>query len=471
MSTCYDNSNSDELQLYPIRWFFLAVAAMLFLLYSFSGMSITQINNIFVLYFHVSYAVVDWGAIGSFAGSLLAAMPVAWLTYTKYLQFRRLVITSAGLLCLSFAIGMAAFADTKLFPLLVIGQFLNGVCVALHFPMSLALTMAWFPHKEVGTALGVFLFGGSAGLMLGTLVPSQVVMQPPVNATSRNTIWRRVDFEACLVMWGIPLAICFVLLILMVGLAADYPPKPPTLVQKEKRKNPDMQSSFQDFLRTCKNLLKDINCLIVFIAGSIIYHVNTGEYTIMTQLMTKVLRGSNYDVDIMSSYSTTLMSAGGVIGSLVGGKIVNMSKRYKVQVIVMALLATLTSGLVLTAYHYNSYQAMFAMNVVFGFSTRSYTVSLFEILTQTTYPINESFVMTIFNATGCFVTIIVAELGRLVYNNSGGFWMLTFQTGFAFIGLLLTITISNSNERFDAETMLRGDAQESREDTNLLHES
>jgi len=49
--------------------------------------------------------------------------------------------------------------------------------------------------------------------------------------------------------------------------------------------------------------------------------------------------------------------------------------------------------------------------------------------------------------------------------------MLTFQTGFAFIGLLLTITISNSNERFDAETMLRGDAQESREDTNLLHES
>ena len=191
----------------------------------------------------------------------------------------------------------------------------------------------------------------------------------------------------------------------------------------------------------------------------------------MTQLMTKVLRGSNYDVDIMSSYSTTLLSAGGIIGSLVVGKIVNMSKRYKVQVTVMALLATLTSGLVLTAYHYNSYQAMFAMNVVFGFSTRSYTVSLIEILTQTTYPINEAFVMTIFNSIGCFVTIIVAELGRLVYNNSGGFWMLTFQTGFAFIGLLLTITISNSIQRFDAETMLRGDTQESREDTSLLHES
>jgi len=270
MSTCYDNSNSDELQLYPIRWFFLAVAAMLFLLYSFSGMSITQINNIFVLYFHVSYVAVDWGAIGNFAGSLLAAMPVAWLTYTKYLQFRRLVITTASVLCLSFAIKIAAFADTKLFFLVVIGQFLNGVCVALHFPMSLAFTMAWFPHKEVGTALGVFLFGGSAGLMLGTLIPSHVVMQPPANATSRNTIWRRVDFEACLVMWGIALAISFVLLILMVWLAADHPPKPPTLVQKEKSKNLEKQSSFQDFLLTCKFLLKNTNFLIVTIAGSII---------------------------------------------------------------------------------------------------------------------------------------------------------------------------------------------------------
>jgi len=106
---------------------------------------ITQINNIFILYFHASYVAVDWGTIENFAGSLLAAVPVAWLTYTKYLQFRRLVITTASLLCFSSAIKIAAFADAKLFSLVVIGQFFNGVCVALHFPMSLALTMAWFP--------------------------------------------------------------------------------------------------------------------------------------------------------------------------------------------------------------------------------------------------------------------------------------------------------------------------------------
>ena len=151
-----------------------------------------------------------------------------------------------------------------------------------------------------------------------------------------------------------------------------------------------------------------------------------------------------------------------------------MSKRYKVQVVVIALLVTLSSGLVLTAYHYNSFQTMFAMNAVFGFSALAYTISLIEILTQTTYPINESFVMTIFSGivfVGCFVAIVLDELERVVYNNSGGFWMLAFQTGFAFIGLRLTITLSNSNKRFDAETMLREDAQVPREDSSLLHQS
>jgi len=88
---------------------------------------------------------------------------------------------------------------------------------------------------------------------------------------------------------------------LMVWLAAaDHPPKPPTSVQKEMRKYLDKQSSFQDFLLTCRLLLKNKSFLIVLIAGSIIYLINSGEYTMTTQLMTKVLRGSNYNVDIMS---------------------------------------------------------------------------------------------------------------------------------------------------------------------------
>lgn len=470
--TAYSDSNSqDEVQLYPIRWLFLAVAALFYLLFCYSSVSISQINNIFVLYFDVTYAAVDWGSIGQFAGASFATVFVSWLTFTKRLQFRRLVITVAILMCLSLSVKMAAFADTKLFALITVGQLLGGACLALQFPMNVALIMAWFPHEEVGTALGVFLFGGSAGDVLGTLLPSHVVRQPPTNATSKSDAWRTVDRNICLLLWAVPFILYFVSMLLMIWLAADYPPKPPTLVQKQDRKRSDVRPTSDEFFSTCKQLVKNKNFFIAITGGSIIYHLNTGEYTMMTQLMTKVLRDSTHNVDVMSGYSISLLFCGAVVGSLVGGKVVNISKRYKAQAVSAAILVVLSSAAVLVSYHYNSFLGIFVGNVMLGFFARLYVLALIEILTQTTYPINESFVITIFNGFGCLMSIVVAELGRLVYNNAGGFWMLLFQTSFAILGVLFIALVTTTNKRLDAESVLRGNTRELGEESGLLDHS
>jgi len=130
--------------------------------------------------------------------------------------------------------------------------------------------MAWFPHEEVGTAVGIYMSGGSLGQVVGTLLPSHLVIQPTINGKKNGTSWKVADRDACLIMWGVPLVILLVVLAFILSMASDYPPMPPTLVQSEARRKDTSNLTFRDFLNTCFELMKNRTYIVGCIASSMV---------------------------------------------------------------------------------------------------------------------------------------------------------------------------------------------------------
>ena len=152
-------SSSVSVKLYKIRWLFLVVISSFNFLYAFCTISVSQINNIFVQYFHVTYAVIDWVTIANLPAVILAAFVVLWLTYNKYMEFKAMAIVNGSLHIASIFSKMIAFASHSFFPFATLGQFLSGFSAAIGYPMCLSLAVSWFPIDEVGTAIGISLFG------------------------------------------------------------------------------------------------------------------------------------------------------------------------------------------------------------------------------------------------------------------------------------------------------------------------
>ena len=230
----------------------------------------SQINNIFVEYFHVTYAAVDWATIGDYPNSIIATFFLLWLIYKECAKFRYLSVAMTSFVIASQVARMVAFVNSHLFAFVVIGQIFNGVCAALSYPLCLSLVMAWFPHEEVGTAVGIYMSGGSLGQVLGTLLPSHLVIQPTIRGKENGTSWKVADRDACLIMWGVPLVILLVVLAFILSMASDYPPMPPTLVQSEARRKDTSNLTFRDFLNTCFELMKNRTYIVGCIASSMV---------------------------------------------------------------------------------------------------------------------------------------------------------------------------------------------------------
>jgi len=450
-------SSSVSVKLYKIRWLFLVVISSFNFLYTFSAISVSQINNIFVHYFHVTYAVIDWATIANLPGVFLAAFVVLWLTYNKYMEFKAMAIVNGSFLIASSLSKMIAFASHSFFPFVILGQFLSGFSAAIGYPMCLSLALSWFPIDEAGTAIGISLSGTSFGLVLGTLLPSHSIVQPTLsNASNNKTKWQVVDRNICLIMWSVQLFFSILGLALIVLLASNHPPTPPTLVQEKEQRACKEKMTMKNFLSTCKILVRNKQFLLIATAVAAMHNISLCEVTMMTQLMMKVLRDrhSRLNHDVISSYASSLLEVGGLVGTIVSGRLIDKFNSYKILLLVASSFSTICSIAITIAYRFNSYEAFFGINPVYGFFNRFYLVCLLQVLTQITYPINSAFVGATFRGYSCLLTIVKVELGRVIFNFAGGIWLLSFETIFAILAVLLTLAVKLENNRLNAEQAL-----------------
>ena len=96
------------------------------------------------------------------------------------------------------------------------------------------------------------------GLVLGTLLPSHFIVQPTLsNASNNKTNWQVVDRNTCSIMWSVQLFFSILGLALIVLLASNHPPTPPTLVQEKEQRACKEKMTMKNFLSTCKILVRN----------------------------------------------------------------------------------------------------------------------------------------------------------------------------------------------------------------------
>jgi len=85
--------------------------------------------------------------------------------------------------------------------------------------------------------------------------------------------------------------------------------------------------------------------LLIATAVAAMHNISLCEVTMMTQLMMKVLRDrhSRLNRDVISSYASSLLEVGGLVGTIVSGRLIHKFKSYKIMLLVASSFSTICS--------------------------------------------------------------------------------------------------------------------------------
>jgi len=121
------------------------------------------------------------------------------------------------------------------------------------------------------------------------------------------------------------------------------------------------------------------------------------------------------------------LSLGEFVGAIIGGRLVDKFKCHERLISITPMGAVVCAASITITYHWSSYQSTIATTLLFGCSCRCYLVSLIEILTQISYPLEATFATAVLRCFIFFSTVVEVEIGRIIFDKAGGVWLLIFQ--------------------------------------------
>jgi len=440
--------------------FLLALAAIQmssgFLVASFG-----QVSNTIAAFYQVSYAQVDWLTLTISIGSMVLCGPISWFSATGKLGFRFLILTAAFSSAVGFACLACAAASRLLFSLLVVGQVFNSIAAGVLMLSPSVFAVIWFPENQVGTAIGVNIMSLYVGNVFGFTAPAAVLVPPPsANSSaflsdSKTPKWIDEDQTR---LAGLFLPFFFVALLCTIFLwcyVTDHPPTPPTKAQelKQLRKKEGGVASLRSYLKLVKTLLKNRTYMFSCFVFGILFQVSIVEFTMLSQILREDFRKGEYyhDADVIGGYIMTTFSVAGAIGSVVGGKLIDCYKRYNIVSIVSSLLAFFSSVGLVFGFILKSLPLYVICSGLFGLVIQAGLVAIFEMATQETYPIDETFSTIWLTGIQTTLSIIYGELGRILFDACGGLSVLIFQSANLLVSVLLSCLMTSKNKRLKVE--------------------
>jgi len=491
LSLCSFVSNSNQLlalpdcrmqtKLYKVRW--LIVALLFFLraannvTYSGAGL----INNFFVAYFDVSSAQVDWVVLGGSFGSLIATPLIGVLVSLDLMLFRRLAIASSVLLVVDFSCFVIGLLNRSLFPLIVLSQIAAGIPLAVLDILPGIFAPLWFPEHQVGTAIGAMVIGMSLGTISGSIGLTHAVgthFTVFIHGNTSHLLPGNVTFDTeaisetrknLLTIYGALLGLTVVSLIFLFKYAKDQPSLPPTPAQASKRKDANdgsWRSKISQAITNTKALWSDSTFVMASIIFGIANHCNVYQYTLLGEMLReKTSTLTSEQSIVISGYTTACFSAGACIGCFLGGFTTNRFKHYSRQTIAGSFISFVGGVGFSLGFVYNDTWLLMLSNFIYGSGTRISMIPLYVMITQHTYPMDETISCGWMNCIQCILGIAVAELSRLLYTRTRSLGVLLFQSAALFSGFLLTVFIKpkygrliNSDENNEAESILSNDS-------------
>ena len=452
---------SESYKIYKRRWAFLATVSALQILNGFSFACYGQLSNVFVAYYNVAYFEVDWLTLTMDVGPIILTIPFSWFMVTEKMGFKSLILTAAFASTIGYVCVVASVAKRWLFPLTIVGQIFNSVSSTAMLMSPSVFAVLWFPENEVGSAIGINVMSFYLGQTFAFTVLTNVLTQPPSNLSldanvTINQSWLVQDRWNLYVIFSICLCIATICAIFLSIYVTDRPPTPPTFAQSVKQ-NQQRQTqqllSLESYIKLVKALLKNKTFLLAAIVFATLFQVSTVLFTMLSEILRQMfhIEKLNYNADVMGGYIITAFGVGSCIGSIAGGKLVDRYKRYGVISITSCLLTLLSTAGFIPAFAFGSLSAFFVCSALYGVVSQPGIVAIYEIATQETYPINETFCTVWLTGFQALMAILYGEIGRLLFNASGGLSVLMFQCANFIAAIALSCLFSTKNKRLSVE--------------------
>ena len=471
--------HQNEIAVYKKRWFLLAALCMLSVISQFLSKSFGTSDEILSVYYNVSLTELDWAVEGLYGGTAIITPLFAYLCYKDNFGFRMMTIIGSLCSLISCVAIVLSIAFPSLFPLLLASTFLQGVSYLICLSIGTFFAVLWFPEEQVHLAVACNINSIMIGVLFGSLLPTALLRQPPRNGTNlslEHTNWSQGVYHALLPMYLVVTFILCFLLLFFVIYADDEPPQPPTVAMLLKR-NRDVgagetaqNKSFREYVILCKLLLKDIHFLMMNFVIGICYNINGLTILSMSQIVDEITRNGSLQLTsaFLSSLIVLIYAFSAVGSGFVVAKYLKHSRIFPWLIPVGTFLETIVGVMYFLSYHYKSLVSLFVANFVLGFGNRCASIPLFVVVTQHTYPINESFVSIWVTGFCSLFFVTFAAIDRAVSNAFSTGSVTIALTIILFTSFLFSLVIKPKNKRREVNETLTTESNELSERSPIL---
>ena len=172
----------------------------------------------------------------------------------------------------------------------------------------------------------------------------------------------------------------------------------------------------------------------------------------MGQILHDILDYRNYTVQInaISGYALVFYEVGGIVGSSLSGKAVDLIKKHKMVMVFCMVLNVLSVIGLIVGRHFYSVITVMVCNTILGFSLCLCDIPIYDIILQQTHPKNSAFVILLFVGESKTLVIIFGLAGRLFYKFINETAALTFLSLLLFLSLCVSLVVKPKYNRTEA---------------------
>lgn len=305
------------------------------------------------------------------------------------------------------------------------------------------LSALWFGPSEIATATSIGVFGNQLGVAFGFLIPPSVVTK------SDSIAFMQRRYYYLLVPVATLSAISFILTLVFLK---DQPDKPPSMAQLEIRNlmtryennanNPNKESDFKLYRKSIYNLVRNLNYILILVS----YGINTGVYYAIGTLLNQIISEYHQNENEKIGFIGLILVLSGLIGSVIGGIILDKTKAFKMTTFVIYLCSFLAMVLFTATLHINIW-IIFLTSFLLGFFMTGYLPVGFELAAEVTYPEPEGTSCGLLNSSaqlfGIFYTYVQ---GRIITKYSALYGNI-FVTVSLLVGTIITAFVKSDLRR------------------------
>ncbi|KAK8784884.1 hypothetical protein V5799_008750 [Amblyomma americanum] len=408
------------------RFFMLIIYCVATLMPAFQWIQYSIISNIVQQYYHVSSGMVSWTSMIFYVVYVTMALPCAWVL-DNY-GIRVTVLCGACSSAIGSCIKLFSI-DPDRFGYVIIGQALPALATAFTAAVPSRLASAWFKYEEISTATSAGMLGVHVGIALGFFVPPQAINREDIGGSLR---------ALCI---GVAAVSCAAFL-LTIAFFSEKPKHPPSFSEMLNR-YAKTKASFREGMQT---LMSDRDFILLLLS----YGINTGGFYSISTLLNPVIITYFPSEESFAGILGLSMVFSGLLGSWVGGVIVdktNMFKEVTLAAYIFSTIALFLHTLLLLA---RSHALTTIACLFLGFFMTGYMPLGVQLGAEITYPLNEGMPSSLLIIAAQGASLVITPICTFVQAEFGYVASNLVVTGMFVIGCLLTVMLRAELKRHKA---------------------